>query len=72
MNWQHQYLVSCRTVILFQRAERTASTELANCGKLIHSTLLVCRRDELGMHQVVLEVGGAVMDNSGFFLENII
>lgn len=49
-----------------------ASTKLANCGKLIHSAQLVCRRDKLGPHQVVFEVGGAVMDNSAFFLDNIV
>lgn len=57
--------------IIAKRAERTSSTELANCRKLIHSALLVCRRDELGMHQVVFKAGGAVMDNIGFFLEYI-
>lgn len=50
-------------------AERAAVlTELANGGKLIHSTLLVCRRKDLGIHQVVLRLGGAVMDNTGLFL----
>lgn len=39
--------------------------------KPIHSCLLVCGWYKLGMLQVVFEVGGAVMDNSGLFLESI-
>lgn len=55
MNWQHHCLVSCRTVTSLQKRQ-IAFTKLANCGKLIHSALRVCRWDELGRHQVVFEV----------------
>lgn len=41
-------------------------------GSFIHSVRLACRRDKLGMHQVVFEVGGAVRITMDFFLENII
>lgn len=71
VNWQLQCLVSCRTIILQERTDRAASTELATWRKLIHSSVLVCRRDVLGMHRAVLRLVVQLVITMGFSLKTL-